>query len=269
MNPNNPYDSEVLEWVNRYLQNDFDPEMEIALAERSLKDPGIVKCLLDNLDMDRLIRCWQRRNCPGPFPVYHAKHREGSDEDSLLIGDFLPVSFDQFDPELNTTIVRQDPVDFEVLQPSFRTDLKKILRALWSKNTLKYLTPILLLFGAMIWGLWGILHCNDPDSLHEYAPIARVADLIDPVWAEGEETFKPGQEFGPNKLFLRSGWARIQFLNGNEVILKGNTDLIVNDEKSLFCNQGDLAVTVSSQGKDLEIITPFARVIDRGTRFSL
>lgn len=102
-----------------------------------------------------------------------------------------------------------------------------------------------------------------------FTGIARIEEVINPVWKPGSDVYKRGQYLETNKLDLLSGIVKIQFKNESRLILEGPTECVINGSKSVYCNQGLLSAAISKNDEGFKVITPFATFIDRGTEFAV
>ncbi|MDO5554988.1 MAG: LamG-like jellyroll fold domain-containing protein [Planctomycetia bacterium] len=104
---------------------------------------------------------------------------------------------------------------------------------------------------------------SDPDA----PALARVTDLVEPVWQEGSKTYNRGQGTGAESVALASGLANIVFADGAQVIFEGPGTLEITGGNSLFLRSGKLSVNVPPYAVGFKVVTEQATVIDRGTQF--
>ncbi|MDO5581816.1 MAG: LamG-like jellyroll fold domain-containing protein [Planctomycetia bacterium] len=121
---------------------------------------------------------------------------------------------------------------------------------------------VLLLFGWIFWN-------HQQSGEIPYCPIARVVETVDPVWREGQMSYKNGQGVERSNISLKSGLVRLKFENGVELILEGPLEFAIKDSAQTFCSEGRVSALVPSSAAGFEVSTPYASVIDRGTAFFL
>lgn len=108
----------------------------------------------------------------------------------------------------------------------------------------------------------------DPPS-ELFRPIAKVQEVIDPVWEKDFEPFYRGQNTSARKMNLVSGLIRLKFDSGSQVVVEGPAEIVLNGPNSMFCGLGKISAFVPPSGVGFEIQTPFGKVIDQGTEFFL
>lgn len=105
------------------------------------------------------------------------------------------------------------------------------------------------------------------ENAEEFVPIARVAELINPVWTDKAIQYRRGQKIDVGELNLKSGHAKIEFGNGTVVLLEGPTQFVINNGLVTFCTQGRINATVSPGAAGFTVLTPYGSVVDHGTEF--
>lgn len=98
--------------------------------------------------------------------------------------------------------------------------------------------------------------------------IAQVVETIDADFGDATP-LKPGARVGREHIALQSGLLRLRFDNGTEIILDGPTDFAVNGKMRTFCRNGKVNAVVPRQARGFELSTPFSRIVDLGTEFSV
>lgn len=101
------------------------------------------------------------------------------------------------------------------------------------------------------------------------ARTARLVAVDAPVWAPGAAAPAIGQPLPKDDFTLASGFAKIAFANGNEVIVQGPARFSVREDLDISLLEGRLAAVVTAQGRGLRVSTPEARVTDLGTEFGV
>lgn len=126
------------------------------------------------------------------------------------------------------------------------------------------LSVMLAFFVFAIWSEFSL----SPVREDPFIPSARIVRSVDAVW-NGEESFKSGRLLGNEKLSLRSGVVQIRTKKGVDLILEGPAELLIRDPDEMFCQTGRISAEVPPEGKGFQVNTPFASVVDQGTKFSL
>ncbi len=207
---------------------------------------------LDARLLDELIR-WERSTKPlhqVVIPVF--KKNRNLFYRSLRYW-FVPRSF------------KTDPTDTP--NASERSNRRKKIDLFFYCARLVLLTGFI---GMIFWaGANGLFQWRMTRSDDTFQPLAKVAELVDAEWEDGCESFKRGQETGPNELFLKSGLVRLDFHDGARVILEGPARFVINGPSNVFCREGKIHAHVPQEATGFRVITPFADFIDRGTDFSV
>lgn len=128
---------------------------------------------------------------------------------------------------------------------------------------------VIILIFFLITGLFFWLEKEELDPASN-SPLfmARVSEVINPVWADHSMVYKRGQLIDGQSLFsLRSGLVQLMMNNGTSLIMEGPIELSVGSPMNAFCQSGKVSVRVSDEAKGYELSTPFGSVIDRGTEF--
>lgn len=189
--------------------------------------------------------------------------------------DIEPLFRDQ-DPEVNTTMISTDPIPMLsaggiLYRVNLPTGKKTNGKNLLFGRTGLFLSALIFVFA--VFGIWALIRSaftpSNPIPDENFQPIAHLAEMIDAVWSSEGPNYKRGQGIGPNKLFLKSGLARIQFENGADLVLEGPAEFVVNGPMNSFCGKGKISARIPKEAIGFEIATPFATVIDRGTEFYL
>ncbi len=172
------------------------------------------------------------------------------------------------DPDVNTTIIWPDPVkmDSHNCYLPKGTISKHRLFGIPRRIILTLAVSVLLVacvFLLYYYGEQAIWFDTKMKTL------ARVEQAIDVNWADSGTSYKPGKELGPGLINLTSGLLKLKFPNEAEVILNGPVEFVLSNDSSCLCTKGSLSAYVPPAASGFEIKTPFARVIDRGTEFSL
>lgn len=97
--------------------------------------------------------------------------------------------------------------------------------------------------------------------------LAVVTNLNDVRWSGDSQTPKLGAALPPGLLRFDAGSLELLFLNGTRGVVEGPAELLLVDDKHVFCKKGNWSVTVPEQGKGFEIQTPNLTIRDLGTEF--
>ena len=95
---------------------------------------------------------------------------------------------------------------------------------------------------------------------------AVITDLADVQWKGN--ALKLGEPMPRGEaLSFDSGTVELLFFNGVRSVIEGPADVILMNERQVFCRQGNWSVTVPPSGIGFEIQTPGATIRDLGTQF--
>lgn len=121
---------------------------------------------------------------------------------------------------------------------------------------------------AMVFGIYSEFF-HRRASIPKYENFAQITDTIDVQWGEGNPVFKPGANIGNEFIRFDRGIVKIRIQNGAELILEGPTEFIVSGKLRTFCQKGKVNAVVPKTARGFELSTPFSRVVDLGTEFSV
>lgn len=107
------------------------------------------------------------------------------------------------------------------------------------------------------------------DSLDSFHAIARVEEVVSPVWKPGSPSLKRGQGIEQGKIALESGMIKIRLKNQVEIILNGPIDFTLDDPMKTVCDHGIAFFHVPKESTGFEVSTPSISILDRGTEFSI
>ncbi|MDO5553634.1 MAG: hypothetical protein Q4G68_07710 [Planctomycetia bacterium] len=120
---------------------------------------------------------------------------------------------------------------------------------------------------------WELQRKNHPFQLEtipdDFNAIARISELIDPVWQESTPHYKRGEGIDSAELALKSGSAKIEFNNGAVLLLEAPVQFTVKDRLNTFCTFGNVSATIPPAAVGFTVGTPHGTIIDRGTEFFL
>ncbi|MDO5552774.1 MAG: LamG-like jellyroll fold domain-containing protein [Planctomycetia bacterium] len=99
--------------------------------------------------------------------------------------------------------------------------------------------------------------------------VAVMSGELATVWAEDTPQIKCGQSVIGSTLALVSGMTRLTFNNDAEVLLSGPCHVRVDGPLALWCSRGTVAVHAPPSATGFVVNTPYARIVDRGTEFTV
>ncbi|MDO5582095.1 MAG: LamG-like jellyroll fold domain-containing protein [Planctomycetia bacterium] len=256
---NNPLDFHVL--IDDYVRGVITPEDSQKLLDLIKQDPDVLKNLRSNMMADFLLAekyALDRKICSPEDQNLSADDSDLLKEKEDL--DILLAELVQYEKNA-IPIKKEDLTDYSALRRKNRKILiRKILIS----------TAVLLFITIGTWvSLQTLREEWKPKGMPLFKGIAKIAEMIDPVWENTNIHYKEGQSLGPDNLFLKSGKIRIQFTNGVSIIMNGPANLSLSDSMHTFCKEGDLTVFVPPEGSGFELLTPFTKIIDRGTEFAV
>lgn len=106
-------------------------------------------------------------------------------------------------------------------------------------------------------------------SMPKYESFAQIMETVDVEWGEGNTVFKPGANIGNEFVRFDKGAIKIRIQNGAELILEGPTEFIISGKLRTFCQRGKVNALIPKTAQGFELTTPFARIVDLGTEFSV
>jgi ferric-dicitrate binding protein FerR (iron transport regulator) len=89
------------------------------------------------------------------------------------------------------------------------------------------------------------------------------------TWEPGASAPQKGDRLPKRSLVLNSGFVKIAFDNGNQVIIQGPARFTVADAGVLTFDQGRLTAVVTGAGRGFCVSTPTAQITDFGTEFGV
>jgi hypothetical protein len=112
---------------------------------------------------------------------------------------------------------------------------------------------------------------SNPASLQSLnGASARVVDISNVAWAAGAKQFDEWSLVKPGDILkFDSGWINLFFDNGAELLIEGPADVQYVSKQEVFARQGKLAARIGPEAVGFRILTPHAKVIDRGTAFGI
>jgi ferric-dicitrate binding protein FerR (iron transport regulator) len=99
--------------------------------------------------------------------------------------------------------------------------------------------------------------------------VAVLLQAPEAVWEESDFPTRPGTPLPPGRLYLKSGFAHIEFYSGATVILEGPADFHLISRSQAYCARGKVRVTVPPTAAGFTVGTPQIDLVDRGTEFGL
>jgi hypothetical protein len=101
--------------------------------------------------------------------------------------------------------------------------------------------------------------------------VAEIADSINAVWSEESLTAAEDVRLLNNSepLHLLSGFAKIRFDYGAEVVVEGPAKINLNNPGQMLLSYGRISVDVPRQAIGFTVETPYSRIVDIGTEFGV
>ncbi|MDO5567670.1 MAG: FecR family protein, partial [Planctomycetia bacterium] len=253
---NNPY---LL--IDKYLAGDMSDEEQECFLDLVRENDQFADQVRKNVMMDILLfskYCNTLSNASDERSTFdtHSSH------DMLFAG---ATAIPQ--PDVNTVYVSPESVD---LGPNgIYNDRESRAARFWTpRRVLLAIAGEALIVVSVVVGVLFICGFFSPHD-NDFKSMVTVNQSIDAVWVEGTQSYKSGEESGASVMNLKSGLVKLTFARGAEVVLEGPTEFVVNDDSSCFCPRGTVHAFVPTPAIGFEIKTPFARVVDRGTEFSV
>lgn len=132
-------------------------------------------------------------------------------------------------------------------------------------------TAVVLLVGFAIWPEGDDRNQDGPRIVAESDPPVRaVATLLlaeNCVWGD-RNAFDEGQRLHSQPLELKSGTAVVRFDGGAELVMTGETSLVLQSSGRAELLHGDVVVRAESGAEGFQLKTPASALIDLGTEFS-
>lgn len=100
--------------------------------------------------------------------------------------------------------------------------------------------------------------------------VAVLTDSMNAVWGEsgavqaGQRLYDDGR-----RMSLLSGWAKIAFDYGSEIIIEGPTQFAIQSDENMYLYCGKMLARIPSQAVGFVVDTPSAGVVDLGTEFGV
>ena len=100
--------------------------------------------------------------------------------------------------------------------------------------------------------------------------VARIMGVHKAVWGDADGDLATGVILASGrKVVLKQGLAKIEYLDGTNIILQGPATFQVGSTTNGFLKQGTLTATVPPAAHGFTINTPTAKIIDLGTDFGV
>ncbi|MDO5553583.1 MAG: LamG-like jellyroll fold domain-containing protein [Planctomycetia bacterium] len=270
--------------VDKYIQGTLtDPQAALLLNEvkrnpqllRFLKRNLIAHAWLEEKFRARLAAVELLDSSPAPATTSASK--------PVIDRIIPPTHSDDFTHALNADRETKPivcPITYHPEEPSFWRRLFGVGRETsTAKKRSRFLLAVthpmtrmaLIIVGAIVTGLvvWHVIASSlkNTQLRPELLASAQVLELIDVEYVEGQTTLRRGQLINAGNIAIDSGLVKLRFKNQAELVLEGPADLSIRDELTVFCNRGRASVHVPKSTHGFTLATPFAEVVDRGTRF--
>lgn len=127
--------------------------------------------------------------------------------------------------------------------------------------------PVILFIIAF--GIYSEFFSRRPTAMPKRETFARIEETIDVEWGEGNPVFKPGAGIDNEIIRFQKGIVKITIQNGAELILEGPSEFIVSGKLRTLCQKGKVNARIPKSARYFELTTPFFRIVDLGTEFSV
>jgi len=101
------------------------------------------------------------------------------------------------------------------------------------------------------------------------APVASLTQVIDATWDDGSSRAIPSQLRPGDQLSLKSGFCRLNFKDGTQVIAEGPAHFTIRSPSEVSLAEGNLTAKMAGGAWGFVIRTPTATVRDLGTEFGV
>lgn len=153
---------------------------------------------------------------------------------------------------------RQEPAN-EIVEPV------QIMRPLVKRSyfAMKFFAACAAVFLALL--VYVYYH---PRPIDRY--VAHIDDVLNVQWSQGTALRGNRTSLSDRDFYsLLSGYVRMQFDSGTEVVVEGPSVFRCNSENSLFLEQGKVFVKVAAGQEGFVVRTPSAKITDLGTQFGV
>lgn len=107
------------------------------------------------------------------------------------------------------------------------------------------------------------------ESQNDRVVVAKLVNEIDAKWAGDTPDLEAEQVLHAGRLVLESGYAQFLLSNGASVILEGPSDFELIDGERMRLTRGRLSASLRQGADRLEVLSPYARIVDLGTVFGV
>lgn len=235
--------------LGRYLNHSIDDEQAGRMLELVDRYPAWKKIVVGQLRLDSLLSDFEK----------------GAGRPPTTIDLLADLQFGRSVP--------QEPEKIEPAVRVGKTKTKTFYRFRSRTDSVLYFLAtsiFLLLIAAGIGDIGRNLRIK-PDffHVHETSMTVRVENLDGVVWSPEQRPLHIGERIERGKVALDEGKAVFSVSGMFEMTVEGPAEIAFSSQKRIFCWQGNFDIRVSSKGRDLEVFTPFAKVVDHGTEFSV
>lgn len=280
--------SELNGLIQKYVENNLDWSEAEFLLDRMRQDPSLVDSLYDQLLLDdRLYILFQPRLLDKSRLEQLISRTDASKpKNKKSPSNFPETSLDSDNavfPEESFNlgkIVRLACESPSLLQPEREKTESSSSRAVAARPydpraKISYLPlqiavpTLVLLFGLLFFFEWNAPHKVVDGNAGSVEPlaVAVITNIDDVQWPEDVQPPRLGEPLPPGTLRFESGLIELLFFNGVRSVVEGPAELILLNEKQVFCRKGNWSMTVPPQGGGFEIQTSHWTVRDIGTEF--
>jgi hypothetical protein len=229
------------------LEGTISKERFAELEKKINADPAAAKQYLDQV-MNQAVLMWRGESLHADTDIVE------SPEDTKFL--CAMGEYEKSAPAVETKLIdtQARPVD-EVIKPA---------RAARQINKFTLVTAITSL-AALVF-LMAYVYLN-PAGRHE--TVAAITDSVHAVWGDSHvgSDVRLTEQTGP--LELKSGYIKIVYDYGTEVVLEGPTKFEVLGPEEMFVTRGQVYARAPSSAIGFTISTPHSKIIDLGTEFGV
>jgi ferric-dicitrate binding protein FerR (iron transport regulator) len=111
---------------------------------------------------------------------------------------------------------------------------------------------------------------STPSASAPVTTFARILSISDVRWADGATPLREWERIGKGQLLrLDAGSIEVLYDNGVQFVVQGPANCQFLSESQVEADSGKLVARVGPEATGFEIVTPHAKVIDRGTSFGM
>ena len=140
------------------------------------------------------------------------------------------------------------------------------LTASWGRHFILKTAVIILLCLTVLWLDRWIMR---ESAIHPRQVVAQLIEQSNAQWDTDQGFPNNNNLLLQDRYCLISGYARIRFQSGVEVILESPAEMDLITEDKLFLGSGNLTAHVPTKAQGFKVVTPYASLLDLGTDFGV